>query len=532
MRRTNARAIAGASIGLAVASGVGFVATAATHEPDAARDITLAPVGTYATGLTGGTSAETSALARGRLYVTNSTGNTLDVVDVSNPAAPVRERRVDLSAWGTGVNSVDAVRGLVAVAVEADPKTDPGRVVFFRPNGDYVADVKVGALPDMVTFTPEGDHVLVANEGEASGYGNAYAANPEGSVSVISTRNVGRRGVIAVRTVGFSAFNVGGSRHGELPTGIRLNGPGASIAEDLEPEYISASDDGRSARVTLQEANAVAEIDIRRARVTNIVALGAKDHSFPGAGLDPSDRDNANNIGTWPVRGLFMPDAIATFRVKGREYTITANEGDGRDVPGFSDEARVSTLTLDPTVFPNAAALKAGSALGRLTVSKTDGLGADGEYEALYAFGARSATIWDARGRRVWDSGDQIEQVVAAQAPTAFNANNDNNTRDDRSDNKGPEPEGVAVGRVRGRTYAFVGLERIGGFVVFDVSTPTAPILVRWVNNRDFTRTPTGPDSGPEVVHFVDRDNSPTRRPLVTVANETSGTVTLYEIAR
>ena len=121
---------------------------------------------------------------------------------------------------------------------------------------------------------------------------------------------------------------------------------------------------------------------------------------------------------------------------------------------------------------------------------------------------------------------------MAAQAPTAFNANNGNNTRDDRSDNKGPEPEGVAVGRVGGRTYAFVGLERIGGFVVFDVSTPTAPILVRWVNNRDFTRTPSGPDSGPEVVHFVDRDNSPTRRPLVTVANETSGTVTLYEIAR
>lgn len=515
----------------AIATAGGSAAAGAPAGPGTgAAAPAFAPIGTYATGLTGGTSAETSALAGGRLYVTNSTGNSLDIVDVRDPSRPALVRRVDLSAWGAGPNSVDVSGGLVAVALEASPKTAPGRVVFLRRDGSHVADVAVGALPDMLAFDDDGRQVVVANEGEPSGYGTPGATDPEGSVSIISTAHIGRRPP-AVRTVAFTAFNAGGARHGELPPGIRLNGPGASVAQDLEPEYVTVTEKGRTAHVTLQEANAVAEIDLRRARVTRIAALGTKDHSLPGMGLDPSDRDGANLIGPWPVRGMYMADAIASFSVRGRDYLITANEGDGRDWPGFADEARVSSLTLDPTAFPGGAALRANTALGRLTVSTTDGRGADGEHEALYAFGARSATIWRTDGRRVWDSGDQIEQRVAADQPGAFNANNDENERDNRSDNKGPEPEGVAVGRIGGRTYAFVGLERVGGFVVFDVSDPAAPLLVQWANNRDYSRTPAGPDSGPEVVHFVEAGDSPTRRPLVVVSNEVSGTVTLYGTA-
>lgn len=528
IRRSHALGWAGGAAGVAVA---GIAAAAALAGPGgAAAPPAFAPIGTYATGLTGGTSAETSALEGGRLYVTNSTGNSLDIVDVRDPATPALVKRVDLSPWGAGPNSVDAEDGLVAVAMEASPKTAAGRVVFLRPDGTHVADVGVGALPDMLTFDDGGRQVIVANEGEPSGYGTAGAADPEGSLSIISTKDIGRRPP-AVRTVAFTAFNAGGARHRELPAGIRLNGPGASVAQDLEPEYVTVTEKGRTAHVTLQEANAVAEIDLRRARVTRIVSLGTKDHSLPGMGLDPSDRDSANLIGTWPVRGMFMPDAIAHFSVRGRDYLITANEGDGRDWPGFADEARVSTLALDPTAFPGAATLKANAALGRLTVSKTDGLAADGEYEALHAFGARSATIWSADGRRVWDSGDAIEQRVAADQPGAFNANNDSNARDDRSDNKGPEPEGVAVGRIGSRTYAFVGLERVGGFVTFDVTDPARASLVQWTNNRDFARTPAGPDSGPEVIRFVEAGASPTRRPLVVVSNEVSGTVTLYGTA-
>ncbi len=524
MRSTTRRSIALAAL---LGTAGGLVAAAALAGPGGGTAPTFTPIGTYATGLTGGTSGETSAFADGRLYVTNSTGNSLDVVNASNPAAPVLERRIDLSPYGAGPNSVDvSENGVVAVAVEAAPKTDPGKVVFLRADGTFLATVTVGALPDMLVFTEDGD-LLVANEGEPSGY-NGQGTDPEGSVSVVSTKGILGGRAPLVRTAAFTDFNAGGPRAAQLPAGVRRNGPGATVAQDLEPEYITVSGDGRTAHVTLQEANAVAQIDVRAARVTRIVALGWKDHSLPGNALDPSDRDGGVNIAAWPVRGLYMPDAIAGFRVRGQQYLITANEGDGRDWPGFGDESRVGALTLDPVAFPNAAALKANAALGRLNVSKTDGTGPNG-YTALYSFGARSATIWTAGGQRVWESGDQIERRVAADRPLAFNASNDNNTLDDRSDNKGPEPEGVAVGRIDGRTYAFVGLERVGGFMVFDVSTPTAPTLVQWANNRDYTRVPAGPDSGPEVVHFVDEDDSPTGRPLVTVANEVSGTVTFYE---
>ena len=300
-------------------------------------------------------------------------------------------RRVSLAPYGAGPNSVDARRGLVAVAVEAAPKTDPGAVVFLTPKGDMIARAAVGALPDMLTFTDDGKHVLVANEGKPSGYGGA-GADPEGTVSIVSTARLTTPGGPEVRTVGFAAFNAGAIRHGDLLAGLRLNGPGASVAQDLEPEYIALADDGRSATVTLQEANALAHIDLRTARVTRITALGWKDHSVAGAGLDPSDRDGGVHIGPWPVRGLYMPDAIASFRLRGRDYLITANEGDAREWPtvpsgNFADEVRVgaSSVVLDPVAFPNAAALKGNAALGRLTISRTDGL-IDGRYAALYAF--------------------------------------------------------------------------------------------------------------------------------------------------
>jgi hypothetical protein len=358
-------------------------------------------------------------------------------------------------------------------------------------------------------------------------------------VTIIDVTTIGTKGAKKggprVRTVDFRAFNEGAPRHDELPEGIRLNGPGATVAQDVEPEYVTVSRDGRTAHVVLQEANSVAEINLRTAKVTRIFALGWKDHSVAGAGLDASNEDGAINIATWPVRGLYMPDGMAAFRVRGRDYLITANEGDGRDYDSFSDETKVEDIDLDPAVFTGGLdqTLKQPENLGPLTIT-TDGLNeATGLYEAIYAYGARSASIWSARtGELVWDSGDQMEQRVAAEQPANFNANNTSNRFDNRSDNKGPEPEGVATGTIRGRTYAFVGLERIGGFMVFDVSDPEAPVLTQWANNRDYEADPVGPDSGPEIVSFVSAGDSPTRRPLVIVSNEVTGTVTFYEGSR
>lgn len=494
--------------------------------------------------------AETFAIAAGRMYVTNVADRSLDVVDVRDVSAPERLARIPLPLEG---NSVAAHGDLVAVALEASPKTDPGVVRFFRRRGDalaFVRDVAVGPLPDMVTFTRDGRLLLVANEGEPSGYGPGDV-DPEGSVSIVDVRAaLSGRGGPVVRTAGFGAFDEGGPRHGELPGGIRLNGPGATVAQDLEPEYIDVDPRGRIAYVSLQEANALALVDIRRARVARIVSLGVRDHSAPGHGLDPSDRDdpanpatNASNTGAiaiaaWPVVGIPMPDGIAAFRVEGRDYVITANEGDAREWGDFEDVARAGGLPLDPSAYPDAAALQRNRALGRLNVSTTDGLNAAGTaYARLHAFGTRSVSIVRPDGHLVWDSGDAFERTVAAQRPDVFNASNSNNVFDNRSDDKGPEPEGVAVGRIAGRTYAFVALERVGGIMVLDVTDPARGRVVQWANTRDYAIAPpysatARTDSGPEIVRFLDRRESPTGRPLVAYSNEVSGTVVFMEPRR
>lgn len=250
--------------------------------------------------------------------------------------------------------------------------------------------------------------------------------------------------------------------------------------------------------------------------------------------IDASDEDDMINLTSWPVQGMYQPDAIATFQANGQTYIISANEGDGRDYEGFSEETAVGELELDPEAFPNTEALKQEPALGRLTVTSTLGdSDGDGDYEQLYAFGGRSFSIWDTSGNLAYDSGSELERITAQSYPDYFNASNDANEFDNRSDNKGPESEGVAVGEVNGRTYAFIGLERIGGIMTFDVTDPANPAFVDYANNCDFSGDPeadTAGDLGPEDIIFIAADESPSGQPLLVVANEVSGSTTVYEV--
>lgn len=534
-----------ASAAALLASGA-LAAAMLTAVPSAQADAPPAfeLVGRYA--VAGG--AEVSAVSGDHLYVLNGVG--IDIVDISDPSTPTKLVTVDLSAAFPGAasaTSVAASRGKIAVALPALTKTDPGTVVVLSRSGRILGSATVGSLPDMVTFDDEGEKILVANEGEPLAYQPVEGVadvDPEGSVSVIDVERLLERKRNAVRTIGFGDFNTGGPRAAELSPDIRIFGPGATVAEDLEPEYITVEDD--RAFVTLQENNAIAEIDLDRNRVVAIRALALKNHSLTANKLDASDRDPRNprptiNIATWPVWGMPMPDGIASFESRDRTFLVTANEGDARqDWPGYAEEIRVgaSGYVLDPIVFPNAADLKLEGALGRLTVTNAAGraggdLDGDGDRDRIQAFGARSASIWTASGQLVWDSGDLFEQVTATAYPDNFNSSNDANEFDTRSDNKGPEPEGVAVGKVGKRTYAFVALERTGGFVVLDVTNPASTSFVQYANSRDFTKDPetSETDSGPEVVRFVPAGKSPNGKPLVFVSNEISGTVSIWQLA-
>ncbi len=268
-------------------------------------------------------------------------------------------------------------------------------------------------------------------------------------------------------------------------------------------------------------------------------------------GYDASDRDSKINIRQWPVKGVFMPDAIASYKVGKKTFLVTANEGDAREyikeilvdgkpvlVPVFVEAVRVgsSGVVLDPVVFPDAALLKNNANLGRLNITNTLGKNpTTGRYEELYSFGARSFSIWNEEAELVYDSGDDLERITAAAFPANFNASNSSNEFDNRSDDKGPEPEGVVVGKVAGRNYAFIGLERIGGVVVYDVSNPEVPEFVQYINNRNFSAaigTPEALDLGPEGLLFIGEDDSPIKKPLLVIANEISGTTTVLEISR
>ena len=484
------------------------------------KQIELTAIGRYSAGF-GSEGAEIAAYdpATKRIFSINAGLSRVDVLDISNPASP---QLATMVALGGRPNSIAIHDGVIAVAVENVTKTAPGFVKFFDTNGTLLSTVTVGALPDMLIFTPNGRWLLVANEGEPNSYGQIDSVDPEGSVSIIDMKaGAGNLTQADVRTATFND-----SIPKTNASSIRKYGPGASLAQDLEPEYIAVSHNSKTAWVTLQENNAIAILDIKAGVFTRLVGLGFKYHNQTGKGLDASDRDGGINIAKWPVFGMYQPDAIDSYRVGGVTYLVMANEGDTRDFTGFSEEVRVSALTLDPTVFPNAAILKEDANLGRLTVTNATGdTDGDGDFDQIVVPGGRSFSIRTADGKLVFDSGDDFEQITAAQVPLSFNSNGTSSSFDTRSDNKGPEPEGVVLGKAFGRTYAFIGLERTAGVMVYDVSNPSKPKFLQYVNT-----TPV--DISPEGLLFIKEDDSPTGKPLLVVSHEISGTTTIFEITK
>ncbi len=460
-----------------------------------------------------------------------SAKSTIEIISIADPAAPDVSSKIsiDISAYGSAVNSVAVYGDLVAAAVENEDAQANGSVVFFDHAGTFLAGFDAGALPDMVTFTPDGNYVLVANEGEPN---DEYTLDPEGSLTVIDISQ--GLAQAQVTQVGFTSFN--SSKDDLIAEGIRIFGPGATVAQDLEPEYIAVSDDSHTAWVTLQENNAVAELDIATKTVSAIHPLGYKSYDSRSRGIDASDKDGAINIRRYPVLGMYQPDAIAAFNHAGRTYLITANEGDARDYDGFSEEARVEDLTLDPEAFPEAGALQAADVLGRLKTSTVMGdTDSDGDNDLIYSYGARSFSVWKPHKgtlKQQYDSGNKLAKITAALHPEAFNCNDGIISEfDKRSDDKGIEPEGVTVGTIGDRRYAFIGLERgLGGIMIFDITNPREPAFVTWVLSNNGSGAD-GNDIAPEGIAFIAPESSPNGKALLVGTFEESGSVAIYELS-
>ena len=486
--------------------------------------------------LLGGSEIPAFDPASKRAFASSAVG--IQVVNLTNAAAPVQLTTIAPSALGVSgltsndVSSITVRKGtggnpsILAAAIINSPTTANGHVVFLNAaTGALIGSAVVGAVPDHIAFTPDGTKLLCCNEGELAGSSATIPDAAMGTVSIIPLNSAGLPGV--VQTADFSSFDTTATIASLKAAGVRFFGAGVP-STDFEPEYLAISPDGTKAMVTLQEANAVAILDIATATFTSVAALGEKD--FSTGRHDFSDRDAAgaasgiaNPTTGSPVFGLYMPDAVASYQVGGQTYYITANEGDDRN--DFIDPNETTTVSdasydLDNTIFPNETALKTNPSLGRLTVSNAPGLrgdtDGDGDIDKILSYGGRSFSILDSTGARIFDSGDMIEMIVASQFPAKFD--------DGRSDNKGPEPEGVTVAKIGARTFAFVGLERSHTVLAFDVTNPLAPTFA-----TGFQRTG---DLNPEGMVVVEAADSPSGKPLLIVSSEDSKTLTVFEIGQ
>ena len=521
-------------------------------------------VGRYVTGAGLG-GAEISAVdtASKRLFITNGAKNTIDIVDISNLKKPKLIKAVSFtSAGATGIQSVAAKNGVVLVAAQMASATSPGRIFVMDVNGKLRAGlargIEVGVLPDHVSISPNGNYAIVANEGQPANYCLTNGALPEttdplGSISIINLSSK----TPTAKTIDFKSYEE--RKNGITYAGGRIFGPNASLAQDIEPEYAAFSADSTYAYVTLQENNSIATVDVESGTIINIVGLGVKNHNLFNAGLDSSDRDNKIDIVARNIQGMYLPDAIGTIDAGGNTYMVTANEGDAREYAcllGGTDATKVEAE--DPRLADVAdttvdSTFRGSGIAGRMKVTQFSPANISGEtirsttkVKDAFSFGTRSFTVWKSNlnngvfpADRVFDSGDAIERIITQERPLGvFNADWNTSTGfingfESRSASKGPEPEGLAIGKAYGRTWMVLALERDNGLMLYDMTNPVKPMFRQYINKAvpgGNIQDGTAGDVSPEGVLFLEADQSPTGKPMVVVSYELSGSVAFFEL--
>ena len=488
-----------------------------------------------------------------RIFATNGVKNAIDIFDISDVANPKKVGSVSLTPYGNDVTSVAAGRDVVVAVVPVTetfsasgvPTTSNGKMVVFDTNGKVLSSPDIlGVLPDSVTFAPNGTTALVAIEAqpvcakdnlataEKENLDYTKASDPVGGVSVVDLSNPAAP---VIRFAGFDQFTVEQMR----AKGIALSSVVNNVSKDFEPEFVTATDNNY-AYVTIQEANAIGKLNIKSATFEEITR--AFESRVDKVARDTSDKDSGAGPRTYRnVVGASQPDAIAGFKWGAGHYFLTANEGDAREYTCLNDDLRAAALKVDTRRFPEWSTWLGTAALGRAKINPNIGdVDGDGDIDTIHLRGSNSMTMYR-NGLVIWDSGSLLDQIQT-QAFGVANINgshsysSDKSTMNyvgqDRSDDKGAEPEGVALGMVGDRRIAILGLERMTALAIFDITQPRTPVFQEWLQMLPTKATPAKDVKywSPEGIVFVPADKSPSGKALIITSYELSGSLSIHEI--
>jgi hypothetical protein len=503
----------------------------------------------------GAGSSEIAAFHAGskRIFATNGVKNSIDIFDISDVANPKKIDSISLERYGNDITSVAAGKDVVVAAMLVTetfsatgvPTTPNGKIVVFDTNGTFLSATDIlGVLPDSVTFAPNGTTALVAIEAqpvcakddpataekESTDY--SKASDPVGGVSVVDLTDPTAP---VVRFAGFDQFTVEEMR----AKGIAVSSVVDDVSKDFEPEFVTAADN-KTAYVTIQEANAIGKLNIETATFESITR--AFESKLSNTARDTSDKDSGAGPRNYRnVVGASQPDAIASFKVGSGHYFLTANEGDAREYTCLNDDLRAASLIVDPKRFGDWTTLSGTADLGRAKVNPNIGdKDGDGDIDTIHLRGSNSMTMYR-NGYAYWDSGDLLNQIQT-QAFGVANINGShsyskdlstmNYVGQDRSDDKGAEPEGVALGMVGDRRIAILGLERMTALAIFDITRPLEPVFQEWLQMLPTKATPAADVKhwSPEGIVFVPADKSPSGKALIITSYELSGSLSIHEI--
>ena len=316
-----------------------------------ASALELKPLALYQSGYPEGTEIVSLQASSMRVIVSNSAQGQVDILQLDPAKGLNRIARHSLVAEGMG-EITSAIfhpsADLFAVCIRNSDGLKNGRVEFrAADDGKLLNTVEIGIWPDSLAFSPKGDFVVVANEGEGYVRDGEGFRSGEGSISLIDLR----AGVAAAKHSLITLPDLAGvegatqAEHKRLVErmidGEELKIPFGTSPEHIEPEYVTFSPDGTRAYVSLQENNAIAVVDVLQGKLDRVFGLGTVRHAADIV-------DDGQYAPTAELFALREPDALAV-SADGR-YLISADEGD--TVQKTLVELSLNVYATDALEFP------------------------------------------------------------------------------------------------------------------------------------------------------------------------------------